>query len=281
MHVARGTLPAEEGILHDSVIVPISRPETIESMVNIACDMLADGGTLRLLYVIDIPPQLPIEFAETGNAKARELLAKAADHSRKRGVTAKQDIVAARDIPQAILDIADQYKADLILMGSSQRSVPEKVLFGSIVGRVLREAPCEVIVFSYPKTLQPIRYDKILVPTSGFRHAQRALDIAIHLQMLFGSSVTSLYVGTDQAKADLILDSIRTHAERLGSGIETLFKTGNVIETILNIARSGGYTLIIIGSTERPSYYKFLLGSTADEIVTRAPCNVLIVRTKK
>ncbi|WP_231845147.1 universal stress protein [Methanocella paludicola] len=281
MHVERRTISAEEGILHDSVVVPISRPETIESIVNIACDMLADDGTLRLLYVIEVPYQLPLEFAETRKTKATELLAMAADHSRKRGFTPRQEVVVARDIPQAILDMADRYKADLILMGSSQRSVPEKVLFGSIVGRVLREAPCEVIVYSYPKTMQPIKYDRILVPTSGFKHAWRALDIALHFQMLFGSSVASLYVGDDRAKADQIQDSARTHAEQLGSKIETLYKTGSVVDTIVDIARSGGYTLIIIGSTERPSYYKFLLGSTADEVVTRAPCNVLIVRTKK
>ena len=35
------------------------------------------------------------------------------------------------------------------------------------------------------------------------------------------------------------------------------------------------------GSTERPAYYKFLLGTVADEIVKRAPCNVLVVRTKR
>jgi nucleotide-binding universal stress UspA family protein len=46
-------------------------------------------------------------------------------------------------------------------------------------------------------------------------------------------------------------------------------------------AVNGNYTMIIIGSTERPGYYKFLLGSVADEIVKRAPCNVLVVRTKK
>ncbi len=47
-------------------------------------------------------------------------------------------------------------------------------------------------------------------------------------------------------------------------------------------AVNGNYSMIIIGSTERPAYYyKFLLGTVADEIVKRAPCNVLVVRTKK
>ena len=50
---------------HKNVVVPISRPETIESLVNIACDLLAEGGTLRLLNIIEVPQQLPYEYADT------------------------------------------------------------------------------------------------------------------------------------------------------------------------------------------------------------------------
>lgn len=275
--------PGAGTVLYDRVLAPVSRPETIESLIGLACDMLEKGGTLRLLYVIEVPQQLPFEYADTLKEKANELLTKAMEYAQKRGVTPKLEIVAARAIPQAIMDHAVRYKADLIIMGSSQRSVPEKVLFGNIVDQVLREAPCEVLIFSYSRSIKPLKYDKILVPTSGYKHAQRALDIAIHFKKLSRGSITSLYVGqaADAEKAKLILKKAEMHAERLGSSVEAVFRTGHVTDNIVDVAKSGGYTLIIIGSTERPSYYKFLLGSTADEIVTRAPCNVLIVRTKK
>ncbi|WP_174589928.1 universal stress protein [Methanocella conradii] len=274
---------ASKGVLHKSVLVPVSRPETTKSLVEIACDLLEKEGTLRLINVIEVPQQLPYEYAETRKEKARELLMEASKHCESRGVRPKLEIVAARDTPRAILDLADRYQADLIVMGSSQRTVPEKVLFGNVVDRVLREAPCEVVIFSYAKALPPIRYDKILVPTSGYKHAQRALDIALHFQRMSGGLVTSLFVGSDAdaEKGNIILKKAKLHAERLGSSVETLFKTGGVVDNIVDVARSGGYSLIIIGATERPSYYTFLLGSTADEIVTRAPCNVLVVRTHK
>lgn len=273
----------EESVLHKSVLVPISRPETIESLVNIACDLLAEGGTMRLLNIIEVPQQLPYEYADTRKAKARELLIEASGYCQKHGVTPKLEIVSARIIPEAILDLAKRYKADLIVMGSSQRSVPEKVLFGNVVDRVLREAPCEVVIFSYSKKMEPIKYEKILVPTSGYKHAQRAMDIAIRFQKMFGGSITTMFVGTeaDAEKANIILKKARLHAERLGTNIDAIFKTGSVVDNIVNTAKEGDYTLIIIGSTERPSYYTVLLGSTADEIVTKAPCNVLVVRTKK
>jgi nucleotide-binding universal stress UspA family protein len=268
---------------HSTVIVPISRPETMESLVNIACDLLAEGGILRLVNIIEVPQQLPFEYADTKKAKARELLMEAADYCRKKGVTPKLEIASSREIPDAILDLARQYKADLIVLGSSQRTMPEKVLFGNVVDKVLREAHCEVVVFSYSKAFESIKYDKILVPTSGYKHALRALDIAIHFQKRIGGSITSMYVGpeSDADKAGIILKKAGEHAEKLGSAVDTVFKTGSVVDNIVNTAGEGGYTLIIIGSTERPSYHTILLGSTADEIVTKAPCNVLVVRTKK
>lgn len=270
-------------IMHKSVMVPISRPETIESLVNIACDLLADGGTLRLLNVIEVPQQLPYDYADTRKAKARELLMKASGYCTKRGVTPKLEIISAREVPDAVLDLSKRYRTDLIIMGSSQRSMPEKVLFGNVVDRVLREAPCEVVVFSYSKTVKPVSYDRILVPTSGYKHAQKALDIAIQFQKKFHGKITSMYVGpeADAEKANLILKQAKLHAEGLGASLETTFKTGPVVDNIVNTATEGNYTLIVIGSTERPSYYTVLLGSTADEIVTKAPCDVLVVRTRR
>ncbi len=273
----------EDSVMHRNILVPLSRPETVESLVNIACDLMAPGGTLRLLNIIEVPQQLPYDYADTRKAQARELLLEASEYCRKRGVMPKLEIISARLVSDAVLDLVKQYNPDLIIMGSSQRSVPEKVLFGDVVDRVLREAPCEVIIFSYSKTIEPIKYDKILVPTSGYKHAQRALDIAIQFSKKFGGNITSLYVGpeSDAEKANIILKKAMMHAERLGANIETVFRSGAVVDNIVSLAKEGNYTLIIIGSTEHPAYYTFLLGSTADEIITKAPCNVLVVRTKE
>ena len=184
---------------------------------------------------------------------------------------------------EAILDLASRYHSDMILLGSSQRTMPEKVLFGNVVDNVLRHAPCEVIIFSYQRDMQPVRYDRILVPTSGYRHAQRAMDIAINFVKRFGGTITAMYVGSssDAEKANIVLKKTEAHTQRLGAKSDILFRTGNVVDKIVEAALNGQYTLIIIGSTERPGYYKFLLGTVADEIVKRAPCNVLVVRTKK
>lgn len=269
-------------VSYKSILLPVSRPETISSLVKIACDLLEPGGRLRLLSIIEIPQQLPYEYADTRKDSARKLLTIAADQARQRGVDTVSEIVSARSTSEAILDLAGRYPVDMILMGSSQRTMPEKVLFGNIVDHVLKHAPCEVVIFSYPKQLYPVKYDRILVPTSGYRHAERAMDIAISFVRKFGGSITAMFVGpaSDSEKANIVLKKAMAHIDKFSVRNDSLFKTGNVVDKIIEAAINGNYTLIIIGSTERPAYYTFLLGSTADEIVKRAPCNILIVRTK-
>jgi nucleotide-binding universal stress UspA family protein len=278
--------PAENNgvpVSYRNILLPVSRPETVGNLVKIACDLLEPGGKLRVLSIIEVPQQLPYEYADTRKDIARKILTAAVEKARSFGVDATPEIVSARSTADAILDLAGRYHSDMILLGSSQRTVTEKVLFGNIVDHVLRHAPCEVIIFSYQRDMRPVRYNRILVPTSGYRHAQRAMDIAINFVKRFGGAITAMYVvsASDVEKANIVLKKTEAHTQRLGVKSDTLFRTGNVVDKIIETALNGQYTLIIIGSTERPGYYKFLLGSVADEIVKRAPCNVLVVRTKK
>jgi len=268
-------------VTYDRILVPLSRPETVESMVRIACDLLSKGGSIRLVNIVEVPPQLPAN-AVAKKDKAKALLLNAAACAKKLGVSTSMEIVNARLASEAISALAGQYEANLIVMGSSQRAVHEKVLFGNVVDKVLREAPCDVVVFSYTSEMKPIGYERILIPTSGYKHAQRALEIGIDFEAKFGGKLTSIYVGreTDTKTAEAILDKARLHANKFGVNHEAIFRAGGIADNIIGVAKEGDYSLIIIGSTEKPQYFKFLLGSTADEIVNRAPCNVLVVRTR-
>jgi nucleotide-binding universal stress UspA family protein len=271
----------ERQLAFNRIIVPISRPETVESLVKLACDLLAKGGELRLVSIIEVPPQLPYDSAESVKGPARDIMKKAASYAHKLGVEAFPEIVSARLTSDAILSLQKSHNADLIVMGSSQRTMTQRMLFGNVVDRIVKDAPCEVIIFSYSE--YPIKYDKILVPTSGYKHSQRSLDVAISLQSKFKGKLTSLFVGqeSEHEKGEVILKKAKLHAERSGVDSDVILRTGNVVDAIIGVARDGNYTLIMIGSTERPSYYTVLLGSVADEIIKKAPCNVLVVRTKK
>ena len=57
----------------------------------------------------------------------------------------------SRAIGEAIVDLAVERSADLIVMGSSPRWRRQSRFFSPTVDYVLRQAPCEVMVIAYPQ----------------------------------------------------------------------------------------------------------------------------------
>lgn len=266
---------------YKNIMIPVSRPEAVESMVRMGSDILSAGGKLNIVNIVEVPPQLP-PGARIKKDSARALLKNAAEYADRYGVDSSAEIVSARMASEAIIQLARNNKTDLIMMGSSQRTMTEKMLFGTVADVVLKTAPCDVMVLSYTNKEHPIKYDKILVPTAGYRHSQRALDDAADIARKNDGSITSLYVGSeaDAAKGNKILEEARQRAENNGVKSDTKFVAGSVADSIIKTASEGGYSLIIIGATEHPKYYTALLGNIADIVVKKAPCDVLVVRTK-
>jgi len=61
----------------------------------------------------------------------------------------------ARGIGEAIVDEATGNGVDLILMGSAPRWRRQSRFFSPTVDEVLRGAPCEVMVVTYPEGVLP------------------------------------------------------------------------------------------------------------------------------
>ena len=278
--IRKGSLA--EPAAYKQILLPVSRPEAAESMVKMAADVLTPDGKLAIINVVVVPPQLPAE-AEVKKDSARALLTTATGYAEKLGIEARAEIVSARAATDAILDRAKEFKADLVIMGSSQRTATEKMIFGNVADVILQQAPCDVMVLSYTSKQHPVKYVKILVPTAGYRHSQRALDVAIDIVKKEGGSITSLYVGpeTEAAKGNRILEDARRRAESQGVKTDVKFASGNVADVIIDMAKTGDYALVIVGATEHPKYYRALLGNIADLVVKRAPCDVLVVRTRR
>lgn len=270
-----------EQVSYKNVLLPISRPEAAESMVKMASDVTGPGGKLIIINVIVLPPQLPAE-AEVEKDSSRVLLNDAIGYASHMGLDVKAEIIMARAAAEAILDRARGYKCDLVVMGSSQRTATEKMLFGNVADEVLRHSSCDVMVLSYTNAQHPVTYDKVLVPTAGYRHSTRALDIGVDIIKKSGGRITVLYVGSeaDAAKGNRILSDATKRIGQKGIRNEVKFKTGKIEDAILGTATEGGYSLIIIGATGQSKYSTALAGNITDTIVRRAPCDVLVVKTR-
>ncbi|HMK47416.1 MAG TPA: universal stress protein [Methanocella sp.] len=272
---------AREFAPYKKVLLPISRKESIENLIELAENVIEPDGQLDIINIVEVPPQLPPE-ADVKKENARALLRVALDYAEKYKLNSRGDVISARTAADAIIDMSKSYRSDLVIMGSSQRTMTEKMLFGNVADIVLRHAPCDIMVLSYMARQHPIRYSKILVPTAGYRHSHRALDVAIDITKKNGGTITSLYVGPEPEaeKGRQILEEARQRAEKSGVKVGSKFMSGGVVESVVSLAKEDEYSLIIIGATEHPRYYTALLGTIADGIVKKAPCDVLVVRTR-
>lgn len=268
--------------MYKNILIPVSSIFTARELIKLAIDLLTPNAQLIILNVIAVPQQLPLTLAEEGMERARNLVKEAAAVAVDHRISARPKIVVARSIPEVIVKEARIDRCDLILMGSSQRAEPESVLFGSVVDEVLRYAACDIAVMSYRKYVS-LNFNRILVPTSGYKHAEKAAEIAANLAKKYGGSATVLHVAgsKESAESGAIISRARIHFEKLNVPSEARVLFGSPSEEILREARDGKYSLIMLGSTERNRNYAALLSTVADRVVAEAPCQVMVVRTSQ
>jgi basic amino acid/polyamine antiporter, APA family len=145
-------VPELEGV-YESILVPVKLGPIGEEILATAIRLAEERGcAVRALHVIRVPLDLPLdaelldqeEQAEASLADAKLL---ASEH----GVEVEGEIVRARAIGEAIVDRASNDGVDLILLGSAPRWRRQSRFFSPTVDYVLRRAPCEVMVITYPQ----------------------------------------------------------------------------------------------------------------------------------
>ena len=187
-------------------------------------------------------------------------------------------IIAARSAAEVIVEKSRDWGSDAILMGASLRSLRESVVLGDVFNYVIKHVSSDVISVSYVRGAK-MHFRKILVPTSGYKHSERAAEVAKNLVERPNGNVTAMIVSESEAGIEAVE---RIGGLFTGTDIEftSVVKEGPVSQTILQEASAGNYDLLMIGATERRRRLHFILGSVADEIVKNAPIRVIVVRTK-
>lgn len=112
---------------------------------------------LALIHVIHIlPPVVDIagdvyEHVEQAQLAAAQKHLEAVGTKKTHGTPVILGSHVRRGVPfQAICDEAAAHKADLIVMGSHGRTGLSHVFIGSVAERVIRHAPCPVLVTKLP-----------------------------------------------------------------------------------------------------------------------------------
>lgn len=109
------------------------------------------GGSVDALIMAAVPP--PPQPVRLGSAEPptqevegkQRLLAEARAFLASKGIEART-LAMIGEPADAIIDVADQEKADLIVMGTHGWSLAKRLLLGSVSTSVLHHAHCDVLV---------------------------------------------------------------------------------------------------------------------------------------
>ena len=114
-------------------------------------------------------------------------------------------------------------------------------------------------------------------------HLLHVVDVGVHA--LAGAGGGMGYAGTPSSGLDLV-DHLREAArgklqaslERYGVDGEVHAASGRAAETIVSLAAAHRAQLVVVGTHGRTGLARLTLGSTAEQIIERSPCSVLVVR---
>ena len=201
---------------------------------------------------------------------------------------------------------------DLVVVGAHGLGRTERSGLGSVCERVLRLAGCDVLVVREP---DPPGAGPVAVAADGSAHAFAALDLASALARAAGGEVTALaaydpyFHGVafkslsgvlsdeaaqlfrfreqerlhdeiiDQGLLDVYrshLESARRRAERAGAGLRTEVLEGKPVDAVAAWLERSRPSLLVVGRHGIHRGAGVTLGSTAENLVRIAPCNVLV-----
>jgi nucleotide-binding universal stress UspA family protein len=141
-------------------------------------------------------------------------------------------------------------------------------------------------------------FERILAPLDGSPEAAHAIPLVARLARLLGGSVIILQaldtvtevtkyaagslapytITSDTEGAQAYLDGVATIIAGEGVSVETETRTGNVGETIVEVAREKNADSIILTSHGRTGILERLLGGVAEHVSRDAPVPVLLLR---
>jgi len=135
------------------ILVPVDFSEcsrkALDYAVSFARQFNADVTMLHVVVAVPLPPQMLVFEAETLSAKYHEQAAKQLSEWRNEiapRATVKATVRAGTAAHQEIIAAAHECNCDLIVIGSHGRSGLARILTGSTAERVVRHAPCPVLV---------------------------------------------------------------------------------------------------------------------------------------
>ena len=207
-----------------------------------------------------------------------------------------------------LLCYADAHKIDLIVLGTHGRTGIRRLLMGSVAEAVVRGASCPVLTLKIPRHAQrgsslegldapqqlaPVvleRLKNVLCPIDFSERSKAALDIATQIARVHDAKLFIVHVEENPAMVQPSLLGLPPAGWELnhrlseyepsetGVRFERDLLVGNVPEQVVDYAERRAIDLIVIGSHGHTGMLRKLVGSVAEDLVSKSTIPVLTLK---
>ncbi len=262
------------------------------------------GASLHLLHVDPPMPimapygEIPVDVRlfEEQREQALADLAAAGDRARAAGVDTTTSVRGGHPARE-ILTVIEEQTADLLVLGTHGRGGVEHLLLGSVAEKIVRKAPCPVMVV--PPAAHPesgVLFKRILCPVDGSVASAAAVAFALSLaretdgdvvllQVVepvpasgeFGALDAAEYRRIGEAHAQTVLSAAVSAEVRAWCRVREVIAHGKPSERILDAATAERADVIVMGVRGRGAIDVLAFGSTTNDVIRRSACPVLAV----
>ena len=198
------------------------------------------------------------------------------------GVKCETAVLQGASVEESILAEADRFDADLIITGRRSRGRLERVVLGDTALNLISRAHCGVLIVPPEAEIHGRRF---LVASDGSRFGDAAAAVACSLAPRFAAPVTavSVIVPTHaeprRREAPEVVERLTRFLREAGIDAQGEAPIGPAAEAIVAAATRLEADLIIMGSHGRTGLERLVVGSNSAQVLDRAPCAVLVVKS--
>jgi len=296
--------------MFENILVPLDGSRLAELALQPALDIAQKADSQITLLSIPIHKHvilpgsagygLPVAEAAVDRSfnEEEEYLAGVRDAHQDRQVDFQLKIMEG-DVAGIIVDTATVEGIDLIVMTTHGYSGFTRWMLGSVTERVLREAPCPVLVIRSPDNMK-----KAMITLDGSRLAEQALIPGVEIGRLLDCETILLRVEQQEklssvemsflevASSELCQEMVQDDAERVSYYLDCVagkFETkeyplptavvqGKPAESILQFIEEQQIDLVSIATHGYGGLKRWAYGSVTEKILRNADCAMLVVR---
>jgi nucleotide-binding universal stress UspA family protein len=193
---------------------------------------------------------------------------------------------------EVIVSMAEEQKADLIVMGARGLGPIKERLLGSVSHRVLTLAPCATLIVNGPVKAMK----QILLPLEGLSDAEAAIRFlqlkpfheAVDVTLLTvltstepprpGHAAAAAAATEKLEEQAAYIEGVAERLRAIGYEAHGVAVVGTPSSMILQEATTLQSDLILMGTRGRQGITRFMLGSVSHEVLHKMPCPVLAFR---